>query len=130
MNMTVTNIDHGSVGMGGNEFADETLALGSTATVAEGTILARSIAAATDGKLVPYDPDGSDGADTPVAVMPHELDGASGDNYVRPIISGTVKAERLVIDDGTDVGDTDLDALRQTSIVPVSVEQLAQQDNQ
>ena len=130
MNMTVTNIDHGSVGMGGNEFADDTLNLGSDATIAEGTILARSTATGSDGKLVPYDPDGDDGADTPVAVMPHELDGDSGDNYVRPIISGTVKAERLVIDDGTDVGDTDLDALRQTSIVPVSVEQLAQQDNQ
>jgi hypothetical protein len=129
-NITITNVDHGSVGMGGNEFVDDTLALAADGEVAEGTILARSSAVATEDKLVPYDPVGADGADTPVAVMPHAVDGVTGDNFVRPIVSGTVKEQRLVIHDGTAISVTDLDALRQTSIVPVSVEQLAELDNQ
>lgn len=130
MNMQVTNIDHGSVGMGGNEFADDTLNLGAGEELTEGLILARSTAAdATVGQLVKYDPAGTDGADTPRAVLPHDYSGASGENAVRVIVSGTVKTERLNVD-GSDPATTDLDALRQTAIVPVSVEQLAQQDNQ
>lgn len=131
MNMQVTNIDHGSVGMGGNEFASETLNLGSDKTVAEGTILGRiTDGGANDGKLGVYASGNADGTEVPVAVMPHALSGASGDNPVRPIISGEVKQERLVIDGGASVTYAELDALRDTAIVPVSVEQLAQQDNQ
>jgi len=126
MNMVTTNVDYGSVGIGGNEFADETLTLGSAGTVEEGTILGRVTAS---GKLAPYISGASDGSEVPVAVMPHELDGASGDNYVRPIISGRVNADRLVAD-GATVTVVELDALRQTSIVPVAVSQLAKQDNQ
>ena len=100
MNMTVTNADYGSVGIGGN-----------------------------DGKLGRYASGNADGTEVPVAVMPHELDGASGDNFVRPVISGRVSADRLVVNGGS-VTYAELDALRQTAIVPVAVTQLAAQDNQ
>lgn len=130
MNMVTTNVDYGSVGIGGNEFADETLNLASDGGVEEGTLLGRiTDGGANDGKLALYDSAGTDGSETPVAVMPHELDGASGDNYVRPIISGRVNADRLVVSDGT-VTYVELDALRQSAIVPVAVEQLAELDNQ
>lgn len=127
MNMTVNNVDYGSVGIGGNEFADETLNLSADDELAEGTILGRITAS---GKLGLYASDNTDGTEVPVAVMPHPLSGTSGDNYIRPIISGRVNSDRLVIDDGSSVDSAVRDELRNVSIVPVAVSQLADLDNQ
>jgi len=66
----------------------------------------------------------------PKAVMPVELAGANGDNYIRAIIAGEVDKNRLVIADGTTVTNVHTDLLRSYGIVAVDVKELNIQDNQ
>lgn len=108
--------------------ADDSLELGDEGTVLAGTILARK----ANGKLAVFAPAADDGTEVPVAVLPYEVEfDAAGAKYVRPIVGGTVRAERLVIHedgDGSNVTPAVLDKLRATSIVPVSVAELAKYD--
>jgi hypothetical protein len=128
-NITITNIDLGSVELRDGEFEDGLLTFGGAGTVVEGTILARNVAG---DKLVPYVKDAVDATGIPVAVMQYEVEAAgAGDVSVKPLIKGVVKTERLIISSGGDqIVDAGVqDALRDFSIVCLSTEQLANIDN-
>jgi hypothetical protein len=87
-----------------------------------------------NGKLVPFAIAGAGGAQYPLAVLGYEVskDGA-GDLAVRPIISGKVNRDRLIIDlDGTGANITDviLDQLRAAGVTALKVGQISIADNQ
>lgn len=88
-----------------------------------------TLTVAADAKLVPYDPAGAGGAQTPSAVLTYEVVAAgAGDVAVRALIAGRVNADRLVIHadgDGDNITNTILDQLRTYGIVAVPVQQLA-----
>jgi hypothetical protein len=84
-----------------------------------------------DGKLVPFDPAGAGGVQLPIAVLTYDVTKAgAGDVKVRALIAGKVNKDRLVIDAGGTVTASILDQLRGRGIIPISIKQLAQLDNQ
>ena len=131
-NSTITNNDLGSVILQNGQFRDDLLTLGGAVTVLEGTILARD---SVSLKLVPYVKGGvTNDNGIPKAVLTYEVvsDGA-GDVPVRDMISGSVRANRLVIDadgDATNVDNAVLDELRDYSLVSIDVSELNILDNQ
>lgn len=129
-NIKITNIDLGDVFYKTGPGKDELLTFSSAGTLKAGTILARDVG----GKLVPFDPAGSDGADVPVYVLGYDVTAASaGDEPVRVAQGGEVVFERLIIaDDGDNSNITDAirDQLRAIGFNPVDVKQLARLDNQ
>lgn len=132
MSMTTTNVDLGSVEYKGMQFADGSLTFAAGGTMLAGTILARDN---TTDAFVPFEVGGTTNDNgTPRAVLTYDVTAdAAGDVAIRAGISGEVRLERLVVDadgDGSNVDAAVRDALRETSIVPVSVEQLGQYDNQ
>jgi hypothetical protein len=66
----------------------------------------------------------------PKAVLTYELAGANGDNFIRPMLAGTVDDTRLVISDGSSMTDTIRDQLRDYGIVPINTRELLSLDNQ
>lgn len=72
----------------------------------------------------------ANGNGIPKAVITYEIDGANGDNTVRPLVSGSVRDERLVIADGSSLTDVIRDQLRDYSILTVSSTDLSILDNQ
>jgi len=132
MNMTVTNNDLGSVILQDGQFRDELLTVGGAVTVLEGTILARD---SVSGKLVPYVKGGVTNENgIPKAVLTYEIVAAgAGDEPIRDMVSGTVRASRLVIDadgDASNIDDVVLDELRDYSLVSIDVQELNILDNQ
>jgi len=92
-----------------------------------------TLTVATDGDMVLFATDGVGGAQIPQAVLTHQVTATAGANAIRPMVSGSVKRERLVIhadEDGDNITDEIMDQLRDYSIIPIDVEQLAQLDNQ
>lgn len=131
-NMTITNIDLGSVELEGAVCDDELVTFGGADTYAAGTILARD--SLTD-KLVLFVKGGStNGNGTPKAVLSYAVTAAGpGDVKSRVIVKGRVIRERLIIDaDGTgeNIDEVVLDQLRNYGIVASKVEQLANLDTQ
>lgn len=130
-NITITNVDMGSVILSYAEFQDDVLNFAGEATVVEGTILGRLEA---NDKLVPFNPAGDNGSQNIVGVLTYDVSrGSAGDVPVRNMIAGTVRTERLIIDedgDGSNIDKPILDALRSTGITPVSVTELNILDNQ
>ena len=131
MSMTVTNVDLGSVELWNGVFQDEVFTAASAKTFLEGTILARLTAT---GKLVVYEIGGTGGAEIPLAVLNHDLVvAAPGDVKIRPMLSGKVIKERLVVDaDGDDSNITlaILDQMRDFTIVAQNVPDISILDNQ
>lgn len=130
-NLTTTDIDTGRVALGGNHFESGVINFAGADVLAPGTILARHTGTL---KYQLYVKGGSsNGNGVPVAVLTHELDvAAAGDVPVRPIVSGPVNKNRLVIDaDGDDanIDATVRDLLRSTGIIPQDVSQLSLDDN-
>jgi hypothetical protein len=129
-NIDIVNIDTGSVVLQGDGFADGVLhnAALTTQTYAAGTILARTTA---DGKFGAFDPAGAGGLEIPKAVLTYELADVPTvtDAAVRVLTAGIVNSQRLIIHAGGTVTPGMLDALRDYSIVPVYVKQLAMVDN-
>lgn len=93
-----------------------------------------SLTVAADGNLVPYATAGVGGAQIPIEVLTYELvTTAGGDFPVRPMVSGEVKKERLVIDGsaaGVGITDAILDQLRDYGIVATDFTELNKLDNQ
>lgn len=128
-NITITNIDLGSVVLADDAWSDGLLrnAGGAPVTFAEGTILARH---STDLKFYPYDPAGANGLNAAKAVLTYPVDvGATSDAAVRVLIAGQVNQRRLKIHDGTTITAAHLDSLRDCGVVPVDVAQLGKIDN-
>lgn len=131
MNMTVQNVDLGSVILKEGEFRDENLTFAAGGTVLAGTILARH---AITGNLVPYAVGGTNETNIPKAVLTYDVTApAAGDVAIRAMVSGQVRRPRLVIDvdgDGSNITNAILDQLRDYGIVPVDTQELNILDNQ
>jgi hypothetical protein len=131
-NLTVTNVDLGSVILLGGEFRDDLLTLAGAVTVLEGTILARD---SVSLKLVPFVKGGTTNENgIPKAVLTYEVvSTGAGDVPVRDMVSGTVRAPRLVIDADGDASNVDaavIDQLRDYALVSIDVQELNVLDNQ
>ena len=131
-NITITNIDLGSVILKDGEFRDDLLTFAGAGTVVEGTILARE---SVSLKLVPYVKGGVTNENgIPKAVLTYDVEATgAGDVAVRDMVSGSVGAERLVIDadgDASNIDNAVLDELRDYSLVSIDVQELNIPDNQ
>lgn len=131
-NLTITNVDLGSVILKDGEFRDDLLTFAGAATVVEGTILARD---SVSLKLVPFVKGGVTNENgIPKAVLTYDVTAAgAGDESIRDMVSGSVRAERLIIDadgDGSNVDAAVLDQLRDYSLVSIDVQELNILDNQ
>lgn len=93
-----------------------------------------TLTVAADGKLVPFAIAGAGGAQIPKAVLTYDVVAAgAGDESIRDMISGSVRAERLIIDadgDASNITDAILDQLRDYSLVSIDVQELNILDNQ
>lgn len=131
-NITVTNVDIGNVILKDGEFRDDLLTFAGAGTVKEGTILARD---SVSGKLVPYVKGGVTNENgIPKAVLTYDVTATgAGDVAIRDMVSGSVRAQRLIIDadgDGSNVDAVVLDELRDYSLVSIDVQELNILDNQ
>lgn len=131
-NSTITNVDIGSVILEEGKFRDDLLTFAGVATILEGTILARD---SVSLKLVPFVKGGITNENgIPKAVLTYEVTSTgAGDVPVRDMVSGSVRAGRLVIDadgDATNVDNAVLDQLRDYSLVAIDVQELNILDNQ
>ena len=93
-----------------------------------------TLTVAADGKLVPFAIAGAGGAQIPKAVLTYDVVAAgAGDESIRDMVSGSVRAERLIIDadgDASNITDAILDQLRDYSLVSIDVQELNILDNQ
>jgi hypothetical protein len=123
----------------GDDLLFEELDIAFTTTVVAtawttGDVITATVAAETGLPLVFFvKGTGTGGAQTPVAVLTysHTVAGA-GSTPIRPLISGVVNKNRLIIDadgDATNVDDAVLDQLRDYSISARDVVQLSTLDN-
>lgn len=121
-NIRITDIDYGSIMLGGEEWSDETLTLAAIGIYQQGTIFMRA-----SDVYVPY-PGTGDGA---LAVLPYSLNiEQAGSSRQRLLIAGRVNRDRLVIHGETDpIPVATLDALRDFGIIPIAVDQLTTYDN-
>jgi len=131
-NLTITNVDLGNVILKDGEFRDDLLTFAGAATVLEGTILARDSASL---KLVPFVKGGVTNENgIPKAVVTYDVVAAgAGDVSIRDMVSGSVRAERLIINadgDGSNVDAAVLDQLRDYSLISIGVQELNILDNQ
>ena len=131
-NITIENVDIGSVILKEGEFRDDLLTFAGAATVKEGTILARD---SVSLKLVPFVKGGVINENgIPKAVLTYDVTAAgAGDIPIRNMISGSVRKERLIIDaDGTgaNIDNVVLDQLRNYSLISIDVQELNILDNQ
>ena len=132
-NETITNVDLGSVALGGDvSHEDAPVKFAGAAVLAEGTILARGT---SDGKYIPYVKGGSsDGNGVPAAVATYDIEATgAGDIQSRVLVAGKVRTQRLIIDADGDASNVDgavRDLLRGRSIIAVDSEDLSVLDNQ
>lgn len=131
-NLVITNVDIGSVILQDGQFNNELLTFAGAGTVLEGTILARD---SVSLKLVPFVKGGSTNQNgIPKAVITYDVVAAgAGDEAVRDMVTGSVRAERLIIDadgDNSNVDAAVLDQLRDYSLVTIDVQELNILDNQ
>jgi len=131
-NLTVENIDNGSVFIEQGQFEDGLLTFGGAGTVVEGTILAVDSASL---KYVPFVKGGTTNENgIPKAVLTYDVTAAgAGDETIRAGIEGNVRIDKLIIDadgDGSNVDKAVLDQLRDYGITPRTVTELNILDNQ
>jgi hypothetical protein len=131
-NLTITNVDVGGVIIRGAEFEDALLTFAGAGTVYAGTILARD---SSTLKYIPFVKGGTTNENgIPKAIITHDITAAgAGDETFRPMISGDVVKERLIIvadGDDTNVDAAVRDELRDYGIVVINVEELNELDNQ
>lgn len=131
-NITITNVDLGSVVLQDADFRDELLTFAGAATVLEGTILARD---SVSGKLVPFVKGGSTNENgIPKAIVSYAVTATgAGDVAIRAAVAGKYRKERLVINadgDASNVDNVVIDQLRDYGLVAIDVTELAALDNQ
>lgn len=131
-NITVTNNDLGSVILKDAQFRDGAITFAGAGTLIEGTILAVD---SVSLKFVPFVKGGVTNENgVPKAILTYDVTAAgAGDVHSRIGVSGSYRAERLVIDaDGnaTNVDQAVIDQLRNYGLVPIDVQELNIVDNQ
>lgn len=131
-NLTITNNDLGSVIFESGTFTDQLLTFAGAGTVLEGTILALD---SVSKKLVPFVKGGvvNENGIAKYVVSFDVVAAGAGDESVRVMTSGSVRAQRLVIDadgDATNVDEDVLNGLRDFGIQSVDVSELNTLDNQ
>lgn len=131
-NLTITNVNVGNVVLKNGEFRDDLLTFAGAATVLEGTILARD---SVSLKLVPFVKGGVVNENgIPKAVITYDVTATgAGDVAIRDMVSGSVRAQRLVIAADGDASNVDaavLDQLRDYSLISIDVQELNILDNQ
>lgn len=93
-----------------------------------------TLTVAADGNLVPFATDGAGGAQIPKTVLTYDVTATgAGDESVRDMVSGKLRAERLIIDADGDASNIDaaiLDQLRDYTLVSIDVQELNILDNQ
>lgn len=93
-----------------------------------------TLTVAADGKLVPFAIAGAGGAQIPKTVLTYDVTATgAGDESVRDMVSGKLRAERLIIDADGDASNIDaaiLDQLRDYTLVSIDVQELNTLDNQ
>lgn len=93
-----------------------------------------TLTVAADGNLTPFVIAGAGGAQIPKAVLTYDVTAAgAGDESIRDMVSGSVRAERLIIDadgDASNITDAILDQLRDFSLISIDVQELNILDNQ
>lgn len=132
VNLVTTNVDLGSVILKDGEFRDDLLTFAGAATVLEGTILARD---SISLKLVPFVKGGITNENgIPKAILTYDVTAAgAGDEAIRDMVSGSVRASRLIIDADGDASNVDaavIDGLRDYALVSIDVQELNILDNQ
>lgn len=130
-NPTITNIDFGHVALDEQQFEDGTFVPGSAKTYPAGTLLALN---SSTLKWVVYASGGSNDTNVIRGVLTYDVVAPStADMAIRPLVSGLVNKDRLIIDaDGTPGSGITVAltaAMRDKNIVPVDVAQLGQVDN-
>ena len=128
----ITNIDNSELIIHGSAFQDEVLTFAGAATVVKGTILARD---SSTLKLVPFVKGGvTDGNGIPKAIATSDIVAAgAGDEPLRALVSGEVRADQLIINadgDNSNVDATVLDQLRDYTLITAVVVELNFLDNQ
>jgi hypothetical protein len=122
--MRVTNVKNRVVAIGNNLFESGVINVPAQSKITAGTLLKRE----ESGKFSPVLSD----EDTPVAVMPYDLENsgdAAADCGFRALTSGRVRADMLTVD-GSITTAAQNDALRSYTIIPIKVTDLSQLDNQ
>jgi len=93
-----------------------------------------SLTVAANGNLVLFATDGVGGAQAPKFILSQEyVSAAGGDFPIRPLISGEVRREDLIIDadgDGSNITDAIIDELRDFTMIASTATQLGELDNQ
>lgn len=123
-NITITDVDYGSVMLGGEEFEDGLLSLAGGGHVPAGTVLEKSTGKYVFASATPT-------AGAALAVLTYDLDvAAAGDIPIRPLITGIVDRTRLRLNGSSNpVPPAVVDALRDFSIVALEVDHLGLYDN-
>ena len=98
-----------------------------------GDVITATVAAQSGLPLVPYATDGTNGAQSPRAVLAYEVVVTAGGSVAADaLVKGIVDSTRLIIDadgDGTNVDSNVLDLLAQTGITALPVTQTSTLDN-
>lgn len=132
-NITITNVDTGSVELREGEFQDTTITFAGADVYAPGTLLA-VLTAAPAGPFVLWANGAADGSEIPTGVLTYELEATgAGDEPARVLVSGTVNLSRLIEDatgTGANIDDENIRQLQDVGITALSTEQLARLDNQ
>ena len=131
-NLTITDVNLGSLVLNNAQFRDDLLTFTGAGTVLAGTILARD---SVSLKLVPFVKGSSTNENgIPKSVLTYDVVATgAGDKSIRDMVSGSVRAERLIIKadgDATNVDAAVLDQLRAYSLISIDVQELSILDNQ
>jgi len=128
-NINIKNFDVGGIIIGDPEYSDETIKFTGADTFVAGLVMARDT---SDDKVVPYVSGGPNGTGIPSFILTVELINAgAGDLPDRPLMSGKVRLEKLVIKAGGGIPNKEVqDQLRDFTIISKDVDELNTLDNQ
>ena len=130
-NLDIVNVDTSSLVIGSAEYEDGLLKFTAAGTILAGTILARDTS--TD-QFVPFVKGAGDDTGIPKAVVDVDVTATGGgDYYVRPLVVGKVRKDKLIIaadGDGSNIDDNIIDQLRDYMILAVDVKERLIFDNQ
>lgn len=123
-NITITDINYGSVAIGGEEFEDGVFPAAAAGVVPAGTVFEKAAGDYVFASATPT-------AGAPLAVLTYDLTVAgAGDIPVRLLVAGRVNRTRLKLNGSAlPVPQAVVDALRDFSIIALHVDQCDLYDN-